>query len=443
MAFRTIGTMAWIVGLLVAAGGCGRAGEYPARPITLICPWSAGGGTDRVARQLAMQLEWQLGVPVNVINATGGGGVTGHTRGATAPADGYTLTLATAELNILHWRGMTSVGPDDFAPVAMINHDSAAIFVRSDAPWRSLDDLKAAIRDAPRPLRASGTAYGGVWHLAFAGWLEQQSLGAGAAVWVSINGATPSLQELIAGGVEVVCCSLPEAESLLEAGQVRSLGVMAAERLPTYPDVPTLIEQGDDWQLGTWRALLAPAGTPPQRIERLVEATAAAASSESFVAFMDSSGFAIELLPPARTRQAMGEADTRFGGVIETMMFSTLDQQRVGPMAFPTLLAVLLVAASGLIAWEWRRNARGTAAVAQEPIGTRPVAVLLAIVAFMLAAPTVGFILAGAAVLAALWWVMGWRRAAVAPAAAVLACAVYQVFGVFLRVPLPRGWIGW
>src|SRR5918996_693526 len=80
----------------------------PAAPILIVCPWAAGGGTDRVARQLAVLLEQDLGVPVNVVNATGGDGVTGHSRGALARPDGYSMTLVTSEIATLHWRGMTS-----------------------------------------------------------------------------------------------------------------------------------------------------------------------------------------------------------------------------------------------------------------------------------------------------------------------------------------------
>src|SRR5690606_48275 len=94
-----------IIGLLLVAFGCSAEQEFPDQPIALICPWSAGGGTDRVARQVAAQLEAELGVPVNVINAVGGSGVTGHTRGAVARPDGYTLTMITVELSMLHWRG--------------------------------------------------------------------------------------------------------------------------------------------------------------------------------------------------------------------------------------------------------------------------------------------------------------------------------------------------
>ncbi|HKJ68241.1 MAG TPA: tripartite tricarboxylate transporter substrate-binding protein, partial [bacterium] len=183
--------------------GCAGEEQYPSRPITLICPWSAGGGSDRVARQLGSQLERQLGVPVNVINATGGAGVTGHTRGAIAHPDGYTVTLVTAELNMLHWRGLTNITYRDFRPIMQVNRDYAAIFVREDSEWQTLEELEESIRNNPGKLKASGTAFGGIWHVALAGWLLESDLQPNDVIWISINGSAPSLQELIAGGVEM------------------------------------------------------------------------------------------------------------------------------------------------------------------------------------------------------------------------------------------------
>ncbi len=95
-----------VIAILLVAG-CGATETYPSRPITLVCPWAAGGGTDRVSRRMAVYLEQELGVPVNVINATGGKGVTGHRRGLRARPDGYTITMITLELNTMHWSGLT------------------------------------------------------------------------------------------------------------------------------------------------------------------------------------------------------------------------------------------------------------------------------------------------------------------------------------------------
>ena len=257
---RWVVLAAWLSSVLLV--GCLPSEGYPTRPILIICPWSWGGGTDRVSRQLAAFLEEELQVPVSVVNATGGAGVTGHYRGAKARPDGHTLTLMTIELNMLHWRKLTNLTWRDFRPVMLINRDAAALFVRQDSEWSSLAELEEAIRKSPGEIKASGTATGGIWHLAMAGWLEAVGLPADALAWVPNNGAGPSLQKLLSRDITVVCCSLPEARAQLRAGQVRCLGVMADSRVPAYGDVPTLREQGTDWSMGGWRGVGVPSGTP-------------------------------------------------------------------------------------------------------------------------------------------------------------------------------------
>ena len=141
---RSCGLSCLLALLLLASVffGCGQEERYPNRPLTLVCPWAAGGGTDRVSRQLAAYLEAELGVPVNVINATGGRGVTGHSRGLHARPDGYTMVLATVELNMMHWSGLTRLTYQDSTPLMSVNEDAAALIVRTDAPWQSRRHLR-------------------------------------------------------------------------------------------------------------------------------------------------------------------------------------------------------------------------------------------------------------------------------------------------------------
>ena len=133
--------------------GCGAEDSYPGRPITLVCPRAAGGGTDRVSRQIAVHLENDLGVPVNVINATGGRGVTGYSRGLHARPNGYTMILSTVELNMMHWIGLTGLTYRDGIPLMSLNEDSAAIVVRTDAPWQTLEELEVRALGVMSPQR--------------------------------------------------------------------------------------------------------------------------------------------------------------------------------------------------------------------------------------------------------------------------------------------------
>ena len=109
------------------------ADTYPSRPITLIVPWAAGGGTDAIARIIGSLLEKELGQPINVVNRTGGNGVVGHTAIASSAPDGYTLGMITVEISMLHWTGLTALTPRDYAPIALMNIDPAGVTVRGDS----------------------------------------------------------------------------------------------------------------------------------------------------------------------------------------------------------------------------------------------------------------------------------------------------------------------
>lgn len=430
------------VALAFSMLGCAGRRPFPEAPILIVCPWAAGGGTDRVARQLAVLLEQDLGVPVNVVNATGGDGVTGHSRGALARPDGHTLTLVTIEIATLHWRGMTSVSPADFAPVGLVNRDAGAVFVRSDAPWRTLRDLEQAIREAPRSLRASGTATAGIWHLALAGWLSKAGLPPTDVIWVSIAGSAPSLQELLAGGIDVVACSLPEAQALLSAGRIRSLGVMAEARLPQFPDVPTFREQGVDWTLGTLRGLGAPKDTPPERLRVLADAVERVVLGDEYQAAMRRSGFTPAYEDPRQFATTLDETDRRLGALLHSDAFRGLEAKRFGPMFFPALImgALALVSAALLAT---RRNTEDAATPAPPGAAWRSLEVLLWIALYVAFAETLGFVVSAGALLLAHLLRLGTRPAVAVPLTLLLVPAAYHLFAVVLRVPLPRGLLGW
>jgi tripartite-type tricarboxylate transporter receptor subunit TctC len=435
----------WVSAVSIVAlglGGCQRQREYPNRPITLICPWAAGGGTDRVSREVAALLEPQLGVPVNVINATGGAGVTGHTRGALAQPDGYTLTMVTVEINMLHWRGLTDISYQDYDPVGLINCDAAALFVCSDAPWQNLHQFEQYARASRRPVTASGTANGGIWHLAFAGWLEKAGLKPSQAIWSPNNGASPSLQELIAGAVDVVCCSLPEAQSLLDSGRVRCLGVMADQRVEQFPDVPTFKEQGVDWTLVGWRGVCLPKNTPPEITRRVVAALERVVRSDTFRTSMQRSGFNLSWQPPAEFEKTMRDVDAQLGKLLSSEALS-IQPMWFGPMFFPAILGGLLAAVVlGLLATGGLRKAPDV-----EPLTPRGLirlaGIAAGVVAYVLLAEWIGFMIVAAVLLTLLLRCLGngwWLAIAVSILIVPLS---YELFAVWLRVPLPPGWLGW
>src|ERR1700704_2643701 len=167
-------------------GGAAQA-VYPERPITLIVPWGAGGGTDATARIIAALMEKELGQPINVVNRTGGSGVVGHQAIASSPADGYTIGLITVEITMMHHVGLTQLKHTDYTPIGLVNADPAGVNVRADSPYKSMKDLLQAIKSNPGKMKASGTGQGGIWHLAIAGLLKDQGIDPNEIPWVPSN----------------------------------------------------------------------------------------------------------------------------------------------------------------------------------------------------------------------------------------------------------------
>src|SRR3954463_7314257 len=190
-----------LAGLIAAAAlffGVSAQAQYPQRPIQLIVPWGAGGGTDATARIIGSLLEKELRQPVNVVNRIGGSGVVGHQAIASATPDGYTLGMITVEITMMHHVGLTPLKHTDYTPIGLVNADPAAINVRSDSPYKSVKDLLAAIKANPGKMKASGTGQGGIWHLAIAGLLKEQGIDPNALPWVPSNGAAPGMQDMVA-----------------------------------------------------------------------------------------------------------------------------------------------------------------------------------------------------------------------------------------------------
>jgi tripartite-type tricarboxylate transporter receptor subunit TctC len=294
--------------------------QYPQRPVQLIVPWGAGGGTDATARIIAALLEKELKQPFNVVNRTGGSGVVGHQAIASSPADGYTIGLITVEITMMHHVGLTPLTYKDYAPIGLVNADPAGINVRVDAPYKSVKDLLSAIKANPGKLKASGTGQGGIWHLAIAGLLKDQGIDPAALPWVPSNGAAPGLQDLVAGGVDVVPCSIPEARSMIDAGKVRALAIMDEKSPALYPSLPTLKKElGTSWQMAAWRVIAAPKGIPADVQKTLAAALKKVYDSKEYKDFMASRGFGVVWADPQGTAKFMADSDANMGATLKAV----------------------------------------------------------------------------------------------------------------------------
>ncbi|KRE00748.1 ABC transporter substrate-binding protein [Bosea sp. Root670] len=280
---------------LIAAPAIAQA-NYPSRPITMVCPWGAGGGTDATARIVAQLLEKDLGQPVNVVNRTGGSGVVGHSAIATAAPDGYNIGMLTVEIAMMHHQGLTELKSTSYTALGLMNEDPPGVQVSTSGPYKDIKGLADAIKAAPPgKLKASGTGQGGIWHLALIGWLVAMGLKPDHVAWVPSNGAAPGMQDLAAGGIDIVTCSVPEARAMIDAGKAKSLAIMASERNPQFKDVPTLNETlGINYSIGAWRGIGAPKGLPPEIAAKLTAALKKAFDSKDYKDFMNSRGFGMK-----------------------------------------------------------------------------------------------------------------------------------------------------
>ncbi len=251
--------------------------DFPNKALELIVPYSAGGGTDTVARSFADLAKNDLGQSFGVVNREGGGGAVGMQNGASAKPDGYSVTMVTVELLTLPHTGLAQFTYEDFKPVALLNEDPAAITVRADAPWNTVEEFIEAAKAKNLKVGNSGT--GAIWHLAAAAFEKETGV---TLNHIPFEGAAPAVTALLGGHIDAVTVSPGEVISQVEAGELKVLAVMADERVDKLPDVPTLKESGVDLSIGTWRGLAVPKDTPDDIVKVLEDSFGKTAQSEEF-----------------------------------------------------------------------------------------------------------------------------------------------------------------
>src|SRR6266540_262737 len=191
--------------------------------------------------------------------------------------------------------------------------DAAGVQVAANSEWRTLKQLLDYVKANPGKAKASGTGRGGSWDLARVGMLKTAGIPIDALPWVPSTGAATGLQELVAGGVQVVTASLVEGRPLIEAGKVRALANMADKRDPGFPDVPTLKELGINWTMGAWRGIALPKGASPEIVAALEKALDKVVKSPEYVDFMNKGPFGILYKGSADFGKFLAEQDQTMG----------------------------------------------------------------------------------------------------------------------------------
>ncbi len=292
--------MAGVMALSLCACG-GGSGEYPTKGINVICPWSAGGGTDACLRAFTNAMGKDLGQTLTVDNVTGGGGITGHQAIADAEADGYTIGMITFELSTYKPLGTSDLTWESYEPLCRVNTDAAAVTVATKwAKENNITDLASYIdycKAHPGEVKMGGSSNASVWHIA--GGYLMNATGIDIQMVTYQEGAAAAVKDAAGGFIEGVTVSLAEARSFLESGDLTCLGVMSEERNSAFPDVPTCKEQGFDVQYFTQRGMAIPKDTPAEIKTRLEDACKKAIEDPEFVEFMNNNGQAISFLDSA------------------------------------------------------------------------------------------------------------------------------------------------
>lgn len=264
---------------------------FPDKPVRIIVPFPAGGATDVVARALALRLGQAWNQPVIVENRSGAGGNIGADAVAKSPADGHTLLLASpaeVAINQYLYASMPFDPVKDLAPVAKVASAPLVLVVQAKSPADSVQALvkNAKARGSAVNYASSGT--GGPQHLA--GELFRLMSGLNMT-HVPYKGGAPAMNDLLGGQVEMFFSGLPPAQSHIQSGRLRALGVSTAQRSPLLPKVPTVAEQGfPGFDIENWQGVFVAGATPPAVVDQLSQAIGRIVADKAFADQLQAQG---------------------------------------------------------------------------------------------------------------------------------------------------------
>ena len=261
-------TLSALAVLATLAAPAALAQAYPTKPIRLVVPFPAGGATDIFARAVSQKLGEKLGTTIVVDNKPGAGGTIGSDLAAKAPADGYTLLLATSSTH--------SIGPSfgkvpydavaDFTPISHVGNAPSIMLVPNTSPAKTVKEWVDYARKNPGKLNYASSGNGTVVHLGTEYFKAQANL---FLVHIPYRGTALAIPDLVSGKVDVLFDSLPSGLPHVKEGRLRALGITSAKRSPLLPDLPAISESVPGYETVTWFGLYGPKGLPPELAMRL------------------------------------------------------------------------------------------------------------------------------------------------------------------------------
>jgi len=255
------------------------AQDFPARPMTMIIPFAAGGPQDTLGRIVAQRMSEVLGQQVIVENVGGGGGMTGSLRVAQAPPDGYLFVLGSvgthAQNQTLYKKPLYNAATD-FTPVGFIAQTPIALIVRKDMPVSNFKEFVAYAKQNQAKMQYGSAGAGSATHL---GCVVLNSAIGVDITHVPYRGTGPAMQDLQGGRIDYLCDIIATAKPQIDGGTVKGIAMMTKQRSPVLPNLPTALEQGTDVQAYTWSSIFLPKGAPDAIVRRLAKASNDAAET--------------------------------------------------------------------------------------------------------------------------------------------------------------------
>ena len=314
---RTVLTMALSSTLLASFSGAALADNYPSRPLRMLVPYAAGGGTDTVTRIVMKKLSEQLGQPIIVENKPGAGGALAYAEMVRAKPDGYTLTIGSAQVSLmgLIYDKLPFDPATDIVSVAPLANVPIALVTGNNTPYKNMADMLSQARKSGAQPLAYGTP--GVSTPNHLSGVLLASMAGIPMDHVPYKGTAPAAQDVIGGSIPLAILGLSTAVSFANGGKLRILGVGGSKRSPLAPDLPTIAEGGvPGYEAGYWYDVSVAKGTPPAVLTRLHAEISKAVQSPEVQETLKKGGFEPLVMSVAENQQALKEQAQKWGKII-------------------------------------------------------------------------------------------------------------------------------
>jgi tripartite-type tricarboxylate transporter receptor subunit TctC len=306
-----------ILSVLVAVATPAPAQQYPSRPVTVVVPFAAGGGSDLLARLVTQKLEARLGKAFIVENRPGAGTTLAAMQVVRAAPDGYTLmqgTSSTMAINVTMNKKLPYEPLKDLVPVALLSSSPFFLVVPVESPLKTVADVVAAAKEKPNGLNYGSGGPGSMHHLSTE---LLQSLAGIQMTHVPYKATPPAMNDLMAGHIQLLFGDTTSTLPMIQQGKFRGIAVTTAKRSPAAPDIPTVAETVPGFESASWQMLLAPGGTPPEVIALLNREVHAIFSDPAVIAELTRRGVGPAVTgPPAEVTEFVKKEIVRWGDVV-------------------------------------------------------------------------------------------------------------------------------